>query len=65
MLTKYCPKRQHFSYNGMQARTELAIIDHNNNVKREQATTANGIYMQEHVYVYEVYMYAFLCVQVL
>ena len=45
MLTKYCPKRQHFSYNGMQARTELAIIDHNNNVEREQATTANGIYM--------------------
>ena len=42
MLTKYCPKRHHFSYNGMQARTELAIIDHNNNVEREQATTAAG-----------------------
>ena len=42
MLTKYCPKRQHFCYNGMRARTELAIIDHNNNTEREQASTCKG-----------------------
>ena len=29
LLLKYCPKRQHFSYVGMQARTELTILDHN------------------------------------
>ena len=28
---------------GMQARTELAIIDHNHNTDREQAVTAAGI----------------------
>ena len=42
MLTKYCPKRQHFSYEGMQARTMLAMLDHNNNTGREQATTSSG-----------------------
>ena len=39
LLLKYCPKRQHFSYKGMQARIELAILDHNYNIKRKQATT--------------------------
>ena len=29
LLLKYCPKRQHFSYIGMQARIEFAILDHN------------------------------------
>ena len=43
LITKYCPKRQYFSYMGMQARTELAIIDHNHNTDREQAVTAAGI----------------------
>eukprot|EP00731_Ephydatia_muelleri_P024187 Em0016g458a len=33
---------QYFSYMGMQARTELAIIDHNHNTDREQAVTAAG-----------------------
>ena len=42
MLTKYCPKRQHFSYEGMQARTMLAALDHNNNTGRGQATTKGG-----------------------
>ena len=31
LLLKYCPKRQHFSYVGMQAHIELAILDHNYN----------------------------------
>ena len=43
LLLKYCPKRQHFSYVGMQARTELAILDHNYNTQRKQATTKDGI----------------------
>jgi hypothetical protein len=42
VLLKYCPKRLHFSYSGMIARTQLAILDHNNNTDRTQATTAEG-----------------------
>ena len=38
-LLKYCPKRQHFSYVRMQARIELAILDHNYNTERKHATT--------------------------
>ena len=42
LLLKYCPKRQHFSYVGMQARIELAILDHNykthNENKQQQKT---------------------------
>ena len=41
-LLKYCPKRQHFSYLGMQARLELAILDHNYNTDRKQATARSG-----------------------
>lgn len=37
LLTKYCPKRQHFSHIGMNMRTRLAILDHNYNVQRQQA----------------------------
>ena len=43
LLLKYCPKRQHFSYIGMQARIELAILDHNHNTNRKQATTKKGM----------------------
>ncbi|ROJ30494.1 hypothetical protein DPX16_23575 [Anabarilius grahami] len=45
-LLKYCPKRLHFQYPSMKARTMLAIMDHNENhsTKREQATTAAGGY---------------------
>ena len=43
LLLKYCPKRQHFSYIGMQARIELAILDHNYNTNRKQATTKKGM----------------------
>ncbi|XP_071954979.1 uncharacterized protein [Antedon mediterranea] len=42
MLLKYCPKREHFSYEGMRARHQLAIMDHNENVGRQQATTEEG-----------------------
>ena len=42
VLTKYCPKRQHFSYRGMVAQTQLAALDHNHNTERNQATTATG-----------------------
>ena len=43
LLLKYCPKRQNFSYVGMQAHIELAILDHNYNTQRKQATTKDGI----------------------
>ena len=42
LLLKYCPKRQHFSYVGMQARIELTILDHNYNTERKHATTEKG-----------------------
>lgn len=34
MAKKYIPKSQHYSYNGMKSRTQLAIIDHNANAGR-------------------------------
>ena len=37
VMTKYVPKREHFSYDGMVARTQLAILDHNANVGRKLA----------------------------
>ena len=43
LLLKYCPKRQHFSYVGMQAHIELAILDHNYNTEQKHATTKKGI----------------------
>lgn len=43
LITKYLPKRQHFSYKGMVVRTELAILDHNSHLGRAQATTKEGI----------------------
>ncbi|XP_063049644.1 uncharacterized protein LOC134444138 [Engraulis encrasicolus] len=36
---KYAPKRLHFTYDSMRARTQLAIMDHNMNIGRQQATT--------------------------
>ena len=36
--TKYCPKRQEFDYEVMDARMKLAVLDHNENVGRKQAT---------------------------
>jgi hypothetical protein len=41
-LLKYMPKRTHFSYQGMVGRTQLTILDHNNNCERKQATVKKG-----------------------
>ncbi|XP_063969971.1 uncharacterized protein LOC129284132 [Lytechinus pictus] len=38
LYLKYCPKRQHFFYPAMLARTQLAVLDHNFNTGRKQAT---------------------------
>ena len=40
--TNYVPKRQHFSYEGMVARIELAALNHNANTGREQARSSKG-----------------------
>ena len=42
MMLKYCPKRQHFSYKGMIARTQLAALDHNHNTGRKQSVANTG-----------------------
>ena len=42
LITKYVPKREHFSYKGMIARTQLAILDHNANVNRSHAEVKAG-----------------------
>ena len=42
LFVKYCPKRQHFSYDGMVARARLAALDHNANANRDQATVRSG-----------------------
>lgn len=50
LLLKYAPKRQHFSYGGMVCRTQLAAIDHNYHVGRQQATTRSGDHRYNIVY---------------
>ena len=42
MAKKYCQKVQHYSYDGMRARTQLAVLDHNHNVGRSQGQTKEG-----------------------
>ena len=42
VYTKYSPKRQHFSFKGMVARTQLTALDHNANAGRQQAYTSIG-----------------------
>ena len=42
LLFNYIPKRLHYSYKGMVARTQLAVIDHNSNTGRNQATLTRG-----------------------
>lgn len=42
-MLKYLPKRLHFAYETMVARTKLAVMDNNFNVGREQAVTAEGM----------------------
>ena len=39
--TKYLPKRQHFWYKGMVARSQLAALDHNANTSRNHATVSS------------------------
>lgn len=43
VMLKYLPKRLHFGYDTMVARTQLAIMDNNYNVGWEQAETSEGI----------------------
>ena len=42
MMLKYCSKREHFSYKGMVARTQLAALDNNANTDRKQARIKEG-----------------------
>ena len=41
MLLKYCPKWEHFTYQGTLARTQLAALDNNSNVGRQLRGLAN------------------------
>ncbi|XP_073669439.1 uncharacterized protein [Paramisgurnus dabryanus] len=43
VLLKYCRKNLHFHYSSMTARSQLAVMDHNENVNRQQATTSSGV----------------------
>lgn len=38
LYLKYCPKRQHFFHRAMLARAQLAVMDHDANNGRKQAT---------------------------
>jgi len=42
LITKYCPKRQHFGMEGMICRTQLAALDYSHNVDRQQAVLKKG-----------------------
>ncbi|XP_068759638.1 uncharacterized protein [Montipora capricornis] len=42
MILKHCSKREHFSYKGMVARTQLAALDNNANTGRKQARIKEG-----------------------
>ena len=42
LYNKYLPKRQHFGYKAMVARSQLAALDHNSGTGREQALSSNG-----------------------
>ena len=42
LINKYCSKRQHFCFKGMLARTQLAVLDHNSNLLRDQAVDKEG-----------------------
>ena len=42
LYNKWAPKRQHFSYPGMLARSQLAIMDFNEGSNLEQTTTEKG-----------------------
>ncbi|KAJ8031903.1 hypothetical protein HOLleu_25262 [Holothuria leucospilota] len=40
-MLKYCPKRLNFPHAGMRTRTQLAVLNHNNNLYRKQAITSH------------------------
>ena len=42
VLNKYCPKRLHFTLEGLIARTQLAVLDYNCGSNNTQATTKDG-----------------------
>ena len=42
LYNKWAPKRQHFSYVGMLSRSQLAVMDFNEGISLEQATTGQG-----------------------
>ena len=42
LLNKYCPKRQHFYFASMNARHQLAIMDHNSGTDRPQSVNKSG-----------------------
>ena len=42
MMLKYVSKREHYSYQGMVARTQLAALDNNANTGRSQALIKSG-----------------------
>ncbi|XP_051578294.1 uncharacterized protein LOC127454857 isoform X2 [Myxocyprinus asiaticus] len=42
VLLKYCQKNLHFHYSSMFARTQLAVLDHNESVRHQQATASTG-----------------------
>ena len=46
-MLKYCLKREHFTYNGMLARTQLAALDNNANSERQQAVIKTGAHSGE------------------
>ncbi|XP_057310004.1 uncharacterized protein LOC130648002 [Hydractinia symbiolongicarpus] len=50
LLTKYCPKRIHFSMEGMIARTQLAVLDFNSGTNCEQAVTKKGVLRYKQVF---------------
>ena len=39
---KYCPKRIFFTYDAMVARNQIAVLDHNSGLDRDQAKTKDG-----------------------
>ena len=42
LYNKWAPKRQHFSYVGMLTKSQLAVVDFNEGISLEQATTEQG-----------------------
>ena len=43
VLLKWCPKRLHFHFSTMQARSQLACLSNNSNVGRQQSKTKEGV----------------------